>query len=163
MTVAPAAVAQTESPSQVADSGQLEEIVVTAQKRRQTLLEVPQSISVVGGETLERQHATTFADFTGLAPGLSLQQANPGESRIILRGINTGGASPTVGVYIDETPFGSSTGLTNGAALAADIDPFDLERVEVLHVSPRAIVRAGPMSFHPRRLRTFRTSSNPIR
>jgi iron complex outermembrane receptor protein len=132
LTVAPLAVAQTVSPSRGADSGQLEEIVVTAQKRRQTLLEVPQSISVVGGETLERQHATTFADFAGLAPGLSLQQSNPGESRIVLRGINTGGASPTVGVYIDETPFGSSTGLTNGAALAADIDPFDLERVEVL-------------------------------
>ena len=116
----------------VAQNAQLEEIVVTAQKRTQTLLEVPQSISVVGGEALERQHATTFADIAGLTPGLSLQQSNPGESRIILRGINTGGASPTVGVYIDDTPFGSSTGLTNGAALAADIDPFDLTRVEVL-------------------------------
>ena len=106
--------------------------MVTAQKRRQTLLEVPQSISVVSSEALERQQATTFADFTGLAPGLTLQQQNPGEARVILRGVNTGGASPTVGIYVDETPFGSSTGLTNGASLAADIDPFDLERIEVL-------------------------------
>jgi outer membrane receptor protein involved in Fe transport len=131
LIVTPAALAQTAAPTQDAANA-LEEVVVTAQKRRQTLLEVPQSISVVGGEALERLQATTFADFAGLAPGLSLQQSNPGESRIILRGINTGGASPTVGVYIDETPFGSSTGLTNGAALAADIDPFDLARVEVL-------------------------------
>jgi len=115
-----------------ADSAPLEEVVVTAQKRIQSVLDVPQSISVIDGGALERQQATTFADFTGLAPGLSLQQANPGEARVILRGINTGGASPTVGIYVDETPFGSSTGLTNGASLAADIDPFDLERVEVL-------------------------------
>ncbi|HEY0938605.1 MAG TPA: TonB-dependent receptor [Steroidobacter sp.] len=130
LTVTPASLAETAAPD--VDSALLEEVVVTAQKRKQTLLEVPQSISVVGGDLLERQHATSFADFAGLAPGLSLQQSNPGESRIILRGINTGGASPTVGIYIDETPFGSSTGLTNGATLAADIDPFDLQRVEVL-------------------------------
>lgn len=106
--------------------------MVTAQKRTQTLLEVPQSISVVSSEVLERQQATTFADYTGLAPGLTIQQPSPGKGRVILRGINTGGASPTVGVYVDETPFGSSTGLTDGASLAADIDPFDLERIEVL-------------------------------
>lgn len=110
----------------------LNEIVVTAQKREQTLLEVPQSISVVGGDTLERQQATSFLDYAALVPGLSLQQVQPGETRIVLRGINTGGASPTAAIYIDETPFGASTGQTNGATLAGDIDPFDVERVEVL-------------------------------
>src|SRR5678809_15354 len=44
-----------------ADSEDPTVIVVTAQRRVQTLLEVPQSISVVGGETLERQQATSFA------------------------------------------------------------------------------------------------------
>jgi outer membrane receptor protein involved in Fe transport len=132
LIVAPAVEAQGAAAARGADSAQLEEVVVTAQKRAQVLLDVPQSISVINGDALERQQATTFADFTGLVPGLTLQQPNPGEARVILRGINTGGASPTVGVYIDETPFGSSTGLTNGASVAADIDPFDLERVEVL-------------------------------
>ena len=107
-------------------------IVVTAQKRSETLLEVPQSISVVSGAMLERQQATSFTDYASLIPGLSLEQANPGETRIVLRGINTGGASPTAAIYIDETPFGASTGQSNGAILAADIDPFDIERVEVL-------------------------------
>jgi outer membrane receptor protein involved in Fe transport len=132
LTVAPAAVGQTATRSQEANSDGLEEIVVTAQKRTQTLLAVPQSISVVSAEALDRQQATTFADYTGLAPGLTVQQPSPGRARVILRGINTGGASPTVGVYVDDTPFGSSTGLTEGASLAADIDPFDLERIEVL-------------------------------
>jgi iron complex outermembrane receptor protein len=109
-----------------------EEIVVTAQKREQTLLEIPQSITVVGADRLERQQATSFVDYAALVPGLSLQQGNPGETRVVLRGVNTGGASPTTAIYIDETPFGASTGQSNGAVLAGDIDPFDLERVEVL-------------------------------
>lgn len=109
-----------------------DEIVVTAQKREQTLAEIPQSISVIGGEKLEQQQATSFIDYAALVPGLSLQQLNPGQTRIILRGINTGGASPTAAVYIDDTPFGPSTGQSNGAVLAGDLDTFDIERVEVL-------------------------------
>jgi outer membrane receptor protein involved in Fe transport len=49
-----------------------------------------------------------------------------------LRGINTGGIASTVGVYVDETTFGSSSGLVNGAILTGDFDTFDIARVEVL-------------------------------
>ncbi|MGF7151172.1 outer membrane receptor protein involved in Fe transport [Sphingomonas zeicaulis] len=115
-----------------ADEQREGDIIVTAQKRQQTLQEIPQSISVVGGEQLERQQAKSFVDYAALVPGLSLQQANPGQTRIVLRGINTGGASPTAAVYIDDTPYGPSTGQSNGAVLAGDIDTFDIERVEVL-------------------------------
>ncbi len=107
-------------------------IVVTAQKREQTLAEIPQSITVLGGEKLEQQQATSFVDYAAQIPGLSLEQSNPGQTRVILRGINTGGASPTAAIYVDETPFGPSTGQSNGAVLAGDIDTFDIERVEVL-------------------------------
>jgi len=55
-----------------------EEIVVTAEKREQRLLDVPQSISVVEGATLEQQHAETFADYTKLVPGLQLDQGREG-------------------------------------------------------------------------------------
>ena len=108
------------------------EIVVTAQKRSQLLTDVPQSISVIGGERLDRQQATNFADYAKLVPGLTLQQTNPGKSRIVLRGINTGGSSPTVSVYIDDVPYGASTGQSNGSMLAGDFDTLDIERVEVL-------------------------------
>ncbi|WP_010410339.1 TonB-dependent receptor [Citromicrobium sp. JLT1363] len=107
-------------------------IVVTAQKRTQALDEVPQSISVVGGDTLERQQADSFTDYVELVPSLSLTQSNPGETRVILRGVNTGSVGSTVAIYVDETPFGSSTSLGNAAVLAGDFDTFDLERVEVL-------------------------------
>jgi outer membrane receptor protein involved in Fe transport len=107
-------------------------IIVTAQRRAQTLIEVPQSVSVVGGDTLERQEATSFQDYAALVPGLNITQENPGESRVILRGINTGSVGSTVSVYIDETPFGSSGSLSNGGILAGDFDTFDVARIEVL-------------------------------
>ncbi|MBO9711621.1 TonB-dependent receptor [Sphingomonas sp.] len=115
-----------------AQSGSDDEIVVTAQKREQTLIEVPQSVSVVSGDTLERNQATQFQDYVKLVPGLQISQSNPGEARLVLRGINTGGVAATVSTYIDETPFGSSSGLVNGAILAGEFDTFDVARVEVL-------------------------------
>lgn len=109
-----------------------QEIVITAQKREEKILDIPQSVTVVGGDTLERQHAVTFQDYLSQVPGLSLEQTEPGVGRLVLRGVNTGGVSSTVAVYVDETPFGSSTGLVNGAILAGDFDTFDVARIEVL-------------------------------
>ena len=110
----------------------LETITVTAQKRQQTTIDVPLSITVVSGETLEQQHAASFSDYLKLVPGLQLVQTTPGAGRLVLRGINTGSVASTVGIYLDETPFGSSSGLVNGGILAGDFDTFDVSRVEVL-------------------------------
>ena len=71
-------------------------------------------------------------DFVKLVPGLQLTQATPGFGRLVIRGINTGGVASTVGVYVDETTFGSSSGIANGAILAGDFDTFDVARIEVL-------------------------------
>jgi len=114
------------------DSPGEETIIVTAQKREQLLVDVPQSVSVVSGETLERQQATNFKDYLKLVPGLQLNQTTPGFGRLVLRGINTGSVASTVAVYLDETTFGSSSGLVNGAILAGDFDTFDIARIEVL-------------------------------
>lgn len=108
------------------------DIVVTAQKREERLIDVPQSVSVVSGEALENIQATNFSDYLKLVPGLQLNQATPGFGRLVLRGVNTGGVASTVAVYQDETTFGSSSGLVNGAILAGDFDTFDIERIEVL-------------------------------
>lgn len=107
-------------------------IIVTAQKRQQTLIDVPQSVSVVSSETLERQQATSFRDYLKLVPGLQLNGGNPGQGRLTLRGINTGGGGATVATYVDETPYGSSTSLVDGGSYAADVDTLDIARVEVL-------------------------------
>ena len=115
-----------------AEGQNIEEVIVTAQKRSEALIDVPQSVSVVDGRSLERAQATNFQDYLKLVPGLQLSQTTPGQGRLVMRGINTGGVASTVAVYVDETPFGSSSGLVNGAILAADFDPFDMQRIEVL-------------------------------
>ena len=121
-------------------------IIVTAQKRTQVLIDVPQSVTVVPGATLEQQHATSFQDYLKLVPGLDVNQSRPGEGRLILRGINTGGVASTVGIYVDETPFGSSSGLVNGAVLAGDFDTFDLSRIEVLRGPQGTLYGASSLS-----------------
>lgn len=108
------------------------EVIVTSAKRTQTLLKIPQSITVLGEDTLEQQRVENFLDFVPLVPGLSVETSTPGQTRITLRGINTGGVASTVGVYVDDVPFGSSSGLANGAVLAGDFDTFDVARIEVL-------------------------------
>ena len=123
---------QNSSGSDATQSGATEDVIVTAQKREQTLIDVPQSVSVVSGATLERQQATSFQDYLKLVPGLQLNQDTAGVGRLILRGINTGGVASTVAVYVDETTFGSSSGQANGAIQAGDFDTFDVARIEVL-------------------------------
>ncbi len=110
----------------------LEEILVTVQKRTQSITDIPMSVTVLGGEDLERQQAHNFQDMMALIPGLSTTSSQPGASRITLRGINSGGIAATVGVYMGDVPFGSSTGLANGGVVSGDFDTFDMARVEVL-------------------------------
>ncbi|MDB5675238.1 MAG: TonB-dependent receptor [Sphingomonas bacterium] len=130
------AFAKAEAPAPAADpqpdAPLGEEVVVTAQHREQTLAEVPQSISVVSSATLERQAAINFQDYAALVPSLTLTQENPGETRLVLRGINTGSVGSTVAVYVDDVPFGASGSLSNGGILAGDFDTFDVQRIEVL-------------------------------
>jgi iron complex outermembrane receptor protein len=118
--------------AQPVPQGDPKEIIITAQKRAQRLIDVPQSVSVISGESLYAQHAQRLSDYLTRIPSANIVESQAGNSRIVLRGINAGGVGATVATYIDEAPFGSATGLANGAILAPDIDPFDLARVEVL-------------------------------
>jgi outer membrane receptor protein involved in Fe transport len=119
-------------PSAAQTEGDPNAIIITAQKRPQALLDVPQSVSVISGDALARSHAQRLSDYLTRIPSATIVESQAGNSRIVLRGINTGGVGATVATYVDETPFGSATALANGAILTPDIDPFDLARVEVL-------------------------------
>lgn len=152
---APQAVRQAPSAStQAQDAGAVDQtpntaqpdVVVTAQKRAQTLIDVPQSVSVVSGATLEAQQANNFQDYLKLVPGVQVNQSTPGFGRLVFRGINTGGVASTVGVYVDETPFGSSSALANGGILAGDFDTFDVARVEVLRGPQGTLYGASSLS-----------------
>ena len=114
------------------DSTSVGEVVVTAEKRSETLRQVPQSVSVVSGKALANQQAFSLQDVIAQVPNLSIAQSAPGQARVVLRGVNTNGVASTVAIYVDDTPFGSSSGIANGAVLAADFDTFDVSRIEVL-------------------------------
>jgi len=120
-----------ESALRATDTGATTDIVVTAQKRQQPLINVPASISILSEETLRRQNASDFAKVADAVPGVAFATTGIGNSQYILRGIGGVGfvQSPTTGVYLDETPLQTRT--TRGAS-QPDPQLFDIERVEVL-------------------------------
>lgn len=115
-----------------ADSDALTTIIVTAEKRSEPLKDVPMSVTALSGDSLDALQARSFADYAAMVPGLSLNATQPGLTRLTLRGQNSGGVGSTVAVYMDESPFGSSTALLNGSIITGDFDTWDLQRVEVL-------------------------------
>lgn len=127
-----AATTANEQTSAVQASGNQNSIIITAQKRTQRLIDVPQSVSVISGDWLDKQHLQRLSEYLTRIPSTNVVESQAGNSRIVIRGVNAGGVGATVATYIDETPFGSATSLANGAILAPDLDPFDLARIEVL-------------------------------
>jgi len=124
----------------------LEEIVVTAQKRAERLIDTPQSVSVVSGADLAKLGAVQFSDFANTVPGLSFSTAGAGNTQITLRGVTVGfDISPTVGLYVDEVPYGSSTVFNLGAQFALDTALFDVDRVEVLRGPQGTLYGASAM------------------
>ena len=131
-----AASAQTNAPAPAggSTSTQLGTVVVTANKRSERLQDVPMAVSVLSETQLDRQSATSFADYATQVPGLNTVSSGQGWTQLVLRGVTSGSHQPnaTVGTYIDDTPFGSSTIYAAGSMLTPDIDPHDLQRIEVL-------------------------------
>jgi iron complex outermembrane recepter protein len=130
--IGPLALAADNSPS--ASNENLAEIVVTAEKREERLQEVPVPVTVISTEDLLNSNHERLQDYYTTVPGLNLVSGD-GASSLAIRGITTGGGStgnPTVGVTIDDVPFGSSSGLLAFGGQIPDIDPSDLARVEVL-------------------------------
>ncbi len=109
-------------------------IVVTANKRSELLQNVPMAVSAVSGDDLRREGANSFADYATQIPGLNLISTAAGQTQLVLRGITSGSgqANASVSTYIDDAPYGSSTVYAIGGLLTPDIDPADIERIEVL-------------------------------
>lgn len=111
----------------------LEEIVVTAQKRSERLLDVPVPVTAITADTLAERNQVQLQDYFRQVPGLDLTRNGDGLASITLRGVTTGGlTNPTFAVAIDGIPYGSSSGLGYGSQLVPDLDPSNLARVEVL-------------------------------
>jgi iron complex outermembrane recepter protein len=115
---------ETESQSK---SSVLEEIVVTAQKREERLIDVPMSITALSGETIENAGMQNIIDLSYAVPNLSVREEGPGQQMIIIRGMgNIWGTSSLVGLYLDEVP------LSAWPTQQVDLQTLDVARVEVL-------------------------------
>ncbi len=126
---------------------QLEEVLVTAQKRGdERLQDVPVPVTAISAATLASENQTRLQDYFTRVPGLSVTPDDElGSAKVAIRGITTGSyASPTVGIEVDDVPFGSSS-IGAWGSVAPDVDPFDLARVEVLRGPQGTLYGAGSM------------------
>jgi iron complex outermembrane recepter protein len=127
-------VAQPDSKSQenLIGGAQLDEIVVTAQKRKEDARTIPLSISVLSGTALADRHIEDFADLSRAIPGLSFTNpGGPGLSNLEIRGISSQAGGSTVAIYLDETPI-TTANIQPIAVGAAEPVMLDIERVEIL-------------------------------
>jgi iron complex outermembrane receptor protein len=134
---------QAQSNTSATSAQTLQEVVVTAQKRTERLHDVPMGVTAITTDQMEKLRLSDFQDLQALVPGLSVQESQPGVSRVTLRGENVGGIGSTVTVYVDDTPVGSSNALADGAIITGDFDTFDLQRVEVLRGPQGTLYGAG--------------------
>ena len=131
--------------AQQAATEQLQEIVVTAQKRESTVQTTPLSITALTGQDLVDRGITDIAAIVQSVPGVSMRTSGPGQTELEIRGLtSSGGNSATVGFYLDDIPLSAPASAQNGKVV---IDPnlYDLNRVEVLRGPQGTLYGSGSM------------------
>lgn len=125
-----------QEPSATQRASDIESIVVTAQRRVQTLIEVPMSVTAISGEELESKGVTDFLDYAVLVPSLSFgfngAEARGSRNTIAIRGVS---GTDTTGYYVNDTP------------IPYGVDPhlIDVRRVEVLRGPQGTLYGSGSM------------------
>jgi len=115
---------------EAAGAASVTEVVVTAQKRAQSLISVPISLTALSGSVVQAEHITTFDDLSRTAPGVAFDSnATFGTTNLSIRGVSSSAGSATVGLYIDDVSITTKNFFYEGA-----VEPVitDLDRIEVL-------------------------------
>ncbi|MFA6112506.1 MAG: TonB-dependent receptor [Sphingomonas sp.] len=115
------------TPAQ-AEGPQVEDIVVTAQRREQSLQKVPISVTAFSAATIEALSAESIGDLDSFTPGLSINDTSVTQPSFAIRGVQTDdfgiGTEPSVGIFVD--------GIYSGRSGSSLIFFNDIKRVEVL-------------------------------
>ncbi|MGH8290526.1 MAG: TonB-dependent receptor [Steroidobacteraceae bacterium] len=126
----------TQEGSSTSSPPALGEVIVTAQKIRQPILDVPVAVSVIDTSSLVTNNQVKLTNYYTEVPGLSVAPSTMSSETLSIRGITTGAVgegppnpAPTVAVTIDGVPYG---GVGGGDQLVPDFDPGDLSSIEVL-------------------------------
>ena len=136
------AIAEEQSGTNAQNAGVIEEIVVTASKREESLMEVAQSVQYLSGGELEGSGVQYLDQIVRLIPGVSLAAGGPASQRYNARG--TGASSTTndsaLGFYIDGMPY-----YIVDLPLGPDAEVFDLESIQVLRGPQGTLYGQGAM------------------
>src|SRR5256884_226733 len=131
--------AQQQTQGSEASAGPLQEVIVTATRRAESLSKVPISVTALTQESLDERGVKDFSEVARFTPGVNFD--NSGTNNISIRGISGSGGAGTTGIYLDDTPI-------QMRALAFNPDEalpksFDIERVEVLRGPQGTLFGAG--------------------
>ena len=106
-----------------------EEVLVTAEKRTESLQDLSQAITVLNGEDLDNRQISTFVDISAIAPGVNIAKNEGFKTVITIRGVGyetnqNAIATPSVSYHLD--------GIYVASPYSLQTDFMDLERIEVL-------------------------------
>lgn len=125
---------------------QVEELIVTARKRDEALIDVPFSVNALSETKMRERGATNIEELSRNIANFTVQNLGPGQSQVAIRGISAGqivrdqpGVKEQVGVYLDESVISLSL-------FTPDIELFDLNRVEVLRGPQGTLFGSGSLS-----------------
>ena len=116
-------------------AGKLEEVIVTAQKRKESAQSVPMKVDVLSADDLQQQGLQTLGDYAKEIPGLNISfSGGAGSGMPAFRGMNTGGEgwAPLAAVYMDDIPLTQRAPSESNAGTFFDPDLGDLDHLEVL-------------------------------
>jgi iron complex outermembrane recepter protein len=130
--------AQTAEATPAASTAGLQEVVVTAERRSEKLMDVPMSVTAFSQEALDEKGLRNIDDVTRVSPGVTFLRNgmsdsgnyNDEDSDISIRGVDSTAGTSTTGIYIDDTPI--QTRHLNFGTVNPYPALFDLDRVEVL-------------------------------
>lgn len=105
-----------------AEEAAIEEVLVTARKREESLLEIPESVVALSGREIDRQNLKGLEDLGFQVPNLNLSVRLDGFPNVSMRGLGSFGNTQGVGFYLDDTQIFSDASSRFG----------DLERIEIL-------------------------------
>lgn len=126
---------------------QLDTVTVFATRRREPVRDVPLRVETLSVENLERMGAVSLTDSIGSLPGVDVKaDAGPGRGTVTMRGVSVGEQHiATVGVYVDEVAFGSSSAFVFGGSTALEMSLLDLHHIELLRGPQGTLYGAGAM------------------
>jgi outer membrane receptor protein involved in Fe transport len=128
----PCALAQSETAGD-ASAGILEEVIVTASRRAESLQDTGLSVTAWQPEDFVSVGLDSLREVIEYSPGVYYRGGGtPSDNAITMRGVSNFSAAPSVAVYVDDVPIGSGNNNASGGTLALDVMQMDIERVEII-------------------------------